>query len=406
MNELIMSRAFAGIGGGGMQTLVSIIVSDVVPLRSRGTWQGILNIIWTMGSASGAPLGGFLADSLGWRWAFLLQFPLTLMAIASVSFGLHLPKSDSSDFTAKLKRVDFAGSLALVITVFSLLFGLDHGGNISWRDSVTLLSFSSFAIFAVLFGVIELRMASEPFAPKRIIFNRSLIAGYLVNFFGVAAGMSLIFHVSLYLQAVHGNTAAKAGLWLVLCVVGGLLGSLGGGLIIQTSGKFYLITVLGYGLQFLGAGLVKLSTRAVLGTMLPFAIGLFFSSVGNGSGITTSLIALIANAGPEDQAIATAVSYLFRSLGSVVGVSVGSTIVQEALRADLRRRLSGENVEKIILRVRESLDYINKLEPSTRTIVRAAYSEAVQATFTFTVGLASLAFLSSIFIKEAVLTRR
>ncbi|KAH0582294.1 hypothetical protein H2248_011931 [Termitomyces sp. 'cryptogamus'] len=148
------------------------------------------------------------------------------MAIASVSFGLHLPKSGPSDFSAKLKRVDFTGSLALIITVFSLLFGLDHGGNISWNDSVTLLSFSSFALFFILFGAIELRIASEPFAPKRIIFNRSLIAGYLVNFFGVAVGMNLIFHVSLYLQAVHGNTAAEAGLWLVLCVVGGLLGSL------------------------------------------------------------------------------------------------------------------------------------------------------------------------------------
>lgn len=244
-----------------------------------------------MGSASGAPLGGSLADSLGWRWwvlttdttlritltaicrAFLLQFPLTLMAIASVSFGLHLPKSDSSDFSAKLKRVDFVGSLALVITVFSLLFGLDHGGNISWKDSVTLLSFSSFAVFAILFGVIELRIASEPFAPRRIIFNRSLIAGYLVNFFGIAAGMNLIFQVSLYLQAVHGNTAANAGIWLVLCVVGGLLGSLGGGLVIQTTGKFYLITVLGYSLQFFATGLVKISTRAAFGTMLPFAIG-------------------------------------------------------------------------------------------------------------------------------------
>ncbi|KNZ77635.1 hypothetical protein J132_05004 [Termitomyces sp. J132] len=391
MNELIISRAFAVIGSGGI--LVSIIVSDVVPLRSRGTWQGILNIIWTMGSASGAPLGGLLADSIGWRWAFLLQFPLTLMAIASVSFGLHLPKSGPSDFSAKLKRVDFTGSLALIITVFSLLFGLDHGGNISWNDSVTLLSFSSFALFFILFGAIELRIASEPFAPKRIIFNRSLIAGYLVNFFGVAVGMNLIFHVSLYLQAVHGNTAAEAGLWLVLCVVGGLLGSL--------TGKFYLITMFGYGSQFLATGLVKLSTRAALGTMLPFAVAFW-----PGSGITTSLIALIANAGPEDQATATAVSYLFRSLGSVVGVSVGSTVVQEVLRTDLRRRLSGKNIEQIILHVRESPDYINKLEPVTRVIVRAAYLEAVQATFTFTVGMASLAFLSLIFIKETALTRR
>ncbi len=50
-------QAFAGIGGGGMTTVVSIMMSDIVPLRERGTWQGIINIIYASGAASGAPLG-------------------------------------------------------------------------------------------------------------------------------------------------------------------------------------------------------------------------------------------------------------------------------------------------------------------------------------------------------------
>jgi hypothetical protein len=58
INQLILSRAFAGIGGGGMTTLVSILMSDIVPLRERGTWQGYINIVWASGAASGAPLGG------------------------------------------------------------------------------------------------------------------------------------------------------------------------------------------------------------------------------------------------------------------------------------------------------------------------------------------------------------
>lgn len=57
-----------GIGGGGMMTVVSILISDIVPLRNRGTWQGYLNIVFALGASSGAPLGGLLADSLSWRW--------------------------------------------------------------------------------------------------------------------------------------------------------------------------------------------------------------------------------------------------------------------------------------------------------------------------------------------------
>ncbi|KAG6835905.1 hypothetical protein H0H93_013496 [Arthromyces matolae] len=248
-----------------MQTIVSIIVSDVVPLRSRGTWQGVLNIIWTMGSASGAPLGG----------AFLFQVPLTLLAIISVSLFLHLPKSSSSshltsNLSSKLSRIDFLGSLTLILTVFSLLFALDHVVNHSFQSRTTLLSFLTFLISFILFSIVELKIATEPFAPKRIIFNRSLIAGYLVNFFGIAAGMCLIFHVSLYLQACKGHSAAEAGVWLMIVVVGGLLGSLAGGLAIQATGKYYILTVLGYGLQFVAMSGIKVTTMVVVGTMIPF----------------------------------------------------------------------------------------------------------------------------------------
>lgn len=68
MGELCAARAFAGIGGGGMNSVVSILLSDLVPLRERGVWQGYINILWAAGTSTGAPLGGLLADSIGWRW--------------------------------------------------------------------------------------------------------------------------------------------------------------------------------------------------------------------------------------------------------------------------------------------------------------------------------------------------
>lgn len=68
MLQLCAFRALAGIGGGGMNSVVAILFSDIVPLRDRGVWQGYTNIIFAAGTSTGAPLGGFAADSLGWRW--------------------------------------------------------------------------------------------------------------------------------------------------------------------------------------------------------------------------------------------------------------------------------------------------------------------------------------------------
>lgn len=68
IEQLIAARAFAGIGGGAMTTVVSILLSDVCTLRERGQWQGYVNIVFAAGASAGAPLGGFASDSIGWRW--------------------------------------------------------------------------------------------------------------------------------------------------------------------------------------------------------------------------------------------------------------------------------------------------------------------------------------------------
>ena len=205
--------------------------------------------------------------------SFLLQVPITVIAIVAVMFALHLPKPEPGDFKDKLKRVDFGGAAALVLAVFSLLFALDRGGNYAWNDRLTITSLVSFGAFSVVFGFTEMMFAKEPFAPKRIIVNRSLIASYLVNFFGIASAFTTIFHVALYLQAVQGKTASEAGLWLIFYVAGGVTGSLSGGLIMQATGKFYVITVVGYALLLAGTVIVTLTSGVLITSLVAMIIG-------------------------------------------------------------------------------------------------------------------------------------
>ncbi|KAL9710035.1 hypothetical protein Ac2012v2_007097 [Leucoagaricus gongylophorus] len=413
MNELIFSRAFQGIGGGGMQTLVSIIMSDLVPLRSRGTWQGLINIFWSLGNTVGASLGGYLADTIGWRWVFLIQFPLAITSALSVYFFLRLPSSplvfnSNSNFKTKLRRVDFIGATTLVLAVFFLLLGFDRGGDVRWDDRFTISFLAGFAVFAFGFGLTESRYATEPLAPTRIIANRSLLASYGVNFFGIAGAFSQLFHISLYLQAVLDKTASETGAWLVIAVLAALMGSLGGGLIMQSTGKYYTLTCMTYLILTFGTVLVLTGTgfMGLPRSTIQVIVGLALTSLGNGCGITTSLISLIANAGQADQAIATAVSYLFRSMGSVIGLSISGTLVQSTLRSVLYRTLHGKNVERVVHRVRESLDYLAELDLETQLVVRSAYADAVHNVLIFSVSMAMAAMISSWFIIEKPLTRQ
>ena len=433
MKELVAARALAGVGGGGMTTVVSILLSDIVPLRNRGTWQGYINIVYAAGAGIGAPLGGLLADSVGWRWAFLGQAPLVALAIVSVVMALQLPQQEEkTDWRRKLRRVDFLGAGVLVAAVFGLLVGLDRGSNASWSAPLTI---GCLVVGIVLFGVfmvVETKVASEPFAPGRLVFERSLFACYMCNFFSFAGWLSVIFYVPLFYQAVDGTSASEAGVRLLPGIVAGVIGSLFAGAVMQRSGRYYWLTVVAYTSLTLGVIPIILWTGLLSSDTLGIGVGLAIGGFGNGIGVTSSLIALrgspsfslpsklilnpllltrqisiiVSATTYADQAVATACSYLFRSLGSVVGVSLSATMVQQVLRASLADVLhDGQDAEEITRRVRESLSYIKTLEPEVRDLVRESYGKATRASFVMNLCMVSGAMIAAFFIRERRLSR-
>ncbi|KAL8869614.1 MAG: hypothetical protein Q9174_004143 [Haloplaca sp. 1 TL-2023] len=401
MNELIAARALAGIGGGGMTTVVSILMSDVVPLRERGTWQGIINIIYAAGAGCGAPLGGVLADLFSWRWAFLAQAPLCALAFVSVFFVLNLPRKEEQGWQKMLARVDFIGCLVLVCAVFTMLLGFDRGSNVSWSLPITIASLSiSFPLF-ILFLLVEQRFAAEPLAPGRIIWDRGLVACYFCNFFGFAGYLSVLFYLPLFFQAVDGFTATQASVRLLPSIVSGVSGSLFGGLVMQKTGRYYWLTVIAYSTLVVGVLIIMLCSNFLINSTWAISVGQVAAGFGNGIGVTSSLIGLISNAAQADQAVATACSYLFRSLGSIIGLALSATVVQQSLRNQLQTRLnSGEDADEIVMRVRESLDYIKTLPPDVREVVRDCYSHATTDGFALMLGIVCFAMFSAWFVRE------
>lgn len=321
---------------------------------------------------------------------------MCLLAFVTVSLVLKLPKRDSSHWKSKLRRVDFLGASVLVCAVFTLLLGLDRGGNVSWRAPITIASLCvSFPSF-MLFVLVEMKVAAEPFAPGHIIFERSLFACYLCNFFSFGGWLSALFYLPLFFQAVDGFSATQAGVRLLPGIVAGVSGSLFGGILMQKTGKYYWLTVCAYTTLTLGMIPILLSTGLIANSTYGISVGLAMCGFSNGIGVTTSLIALIANAPQQDQAVATACSYLFRSLGSVVGLSISATVVQQSLRNQLQNRLkSGKDADHIVKRVRESLDYIETLEPEVREAVRQSYGSAIRAGFGLMLCIVAFAMLSS-----------
>ena len=164
----------------------------------------------------------------------------------------------------------------------------------------------------------------------------------------------------------------------------------------QKTGSYYWMAVCAYTTLTLGIIPILLFSDFVANNTYGVLFGLVVCSFSNSVGVTTTLIGLIANASREDQAIATACSYLFASLGSVVGLSLSATVVQQTLRNQLRDRLgSGKEADDIVQKVRQSLDYIRTLDPDTQEVVKKCYSNSTRAGFGFLIGVAAFAAVSS-----------
>ncbi|PNP82985.1 hypothetical protein FNYG_03307 [Fusarium nygamai] len=384
MAQLCAARAVAGIGGGGMNSVVAILLSDLVPLKDRGVWQGKISILFFAGTATGAPLGGILADSVGWRWSFLGQVPLCFLAFIAVYIVLDLPPVEHDHWLAKVRKIDFLGAFTLVAAVVTLLFGLDSGSNLGWSHAMTVAALSLTPVLFALFLLIEINVASHPFTPGHIIFDGSLFACYGVGFFSGAGQTSTIFFLPLIFQAVQGLGATQSGSLLVPGMVAGVAGSLLGGWIIKRTEKFYAITLSANALVLVSV--IPMGMFVWLRSTAGETIGLTIMSFGAGCAFVTTLIGLLANAAAEDTAVVVACSYLFRSLGASIGISTGSAVLQQVLRMQLAARLpDGEEARKIEEKVRQSLDSIKELPPHLADQVRSSYQIA---------GISSLALIS------------
>ncbi|KAH6620485.1 major facilitator superfamily domain-containing protein [Boeremia exigua] len=405
IEELIAARAFAGIGGGGMTVCVSIMLSDIVSLRDRGTWQGYINLVYAGGAAAGAPLGGLLAENIGWRWSFIAQGPLCLVALLAVAIVLRLPKQEDSHWKEKLARIDFLGALILIVAIFGLLVGLDRGSNVGWSNPFTIAGLCTTPLF-IIFVLVEKYVAKHPFAPGHIILDKSLVTCYLCNFFAFGGWLAAIFFIPLYWQVTYGYGASQAGLLLVPSIISGVSGSLFGGIYMKRTAKYYWITVIAYSNLTIGLSIILLFAGTLMQSLPVTIVGTCICGFSNGIGVTTTLIGLIANASHSDQAVATACSYLFRSLGSVFGVSMCATAFNQTLRSSLKTALRGDkNADEIAERVRAGLAYYRSLEPHLQGIVRDCYGQATRAALCVSVVLVAGSAICAWGIKEKRLGR-
>ena len=396
-NTIIVGRALAGLGGGGLNTISTIIASDLIPLRRRGLWQGIGNVMWGLGNGLGGVFGGYANDVWNWRVAFLVQVPLTVVSTTMVYINVEKPEVREKS-KPSIGRVDFLGIFLIVTTLCTFMLSLNAGGNlVPWDHPMVLVSLPLAAVFFCAFVFVEVKVAQEPVIPVRLILNRTVASACLVNWFFIMIAYALDFYIVIFFR-VRGFSSTNAGASLIPFSVMTALGSFLAGLVTNATGRYKALNVAILLLMLVATSLIVVSTILPAWTTI-VALGLVGISLGGM--LTVTIQALIAAVSQENQAVVTSLSYAFRSTGSVIGVALSSAIFQNVLRVQLWENLGREeHPGKMIDGIRDSLDYIRKLPAQYRLLAEQSYLRALQAVFLALFGLAILGLFSGLFIQE------
>jgi len=184
MLSLNLARALTGIGGGGLQTMSTVILSDLIPFHKRGIYQAMNNLIMGVGATLGATLGGLIADNLGWRWAFFLQLPFAMFGIVMGLLFISTPHP-SMQGGGRLCQIDYLGSSLLVVGLAIQLMGTNLGGNeLPWGSPIVVGCLVISGVILASFVFVEGWVAEHPVLPLSVLTQGASITN---NLFTAAA---------------------------------------------------------------------------------------------------------------------------------------------------------------------------------------------------------------------------
>ncbi|CAG7932952.1 unnamed protein product [Penicillium olsonii] len=326
---MLIGRSIQGVGGGGIISLSEVIITDLVPLRWRGQYFGILSAMWSLGSVTGPILGGGFSEKVSWRWIFYINFPFIGVGGVLVILFLKLKLAPSS-LVEKLSRIDYVGTVIFVGSMSSFLIPLSWGGvSYDWDSWRTLVPLIVGVVGLFVFAFYEYRFATDPIIPPVIFKNKTATVSFIGS---VLQGLILwcaLYYLPLYYEAVKEYSPIISGVALFPETFTVAPSGMVVGILITVTGRYRWAVWLGWILSTIGIGLMCLikANTSILGwiflNIVPgLGLGILFPALG---------YAVQASSEPENLAIAVAMFSFFRALGQAIGVAVGGVVFQNRM---------------------------------------------------------------------------
>ncbi|GMK40669.1 MFS transporter [Paenibacillus sp. CCS19] len=324
---LIAARTLQGAFGALLMPVSLAIIRllyDTPAARAKaiGIWAGIGGLAL----AAGPVLGGWLVEQFGWASIFWINVPVGLIVMAGLTAKLRISVSASNE----RKAFDAVGQLLFIAAIGSLSYGLIEGNTAGWSSVEVLASFALSAAAGILFLIQELRHRN-PLVPLNMFRSPAFIVAYMTNFLTFFGLYGVIFLMTLYFQQVENLSAIDTGVRFLALTLAIMFGSIFGSPIASLVPPRVLVPL---GSLIAAAGLYGLTTVEPGAGYWSYAWAMALIGLGIALAGSSSTVALMSAARPEQAGIASGIMNTFRQMSAVFGVALAGIFVTSRLRND------------------------------------------------------------------------
>lgn len=281
MSQLIVFRAIQGLGAGAVMPITMTIIGDLYTEQTaRAKAQGWISAVWGLSGVAGPLIGGFLVDTLSWRYIFFLNLPFGLVSFFMLVWFYR------EKLLAKAKRhIDYPGALIFTVGTIALLYALLTGSqHQSWTSPVTI-SLIVFAAATYLVFVSVERKSPEPLIPLSLLTNRNVTMINMLTFLTNGIVICMVVYLPIWSQGVLGESATMAGFVLTPMPVCWTIGSVLSGNLLGKLRAEQLITG-GTAVLTIAATLLTILSSHSAGYLIYVAVGL----IGLGMGLISPIV--------------------------------------------------------------------------------------------------------------------